>query len=185
MKRFTKKIMAVAISALILAVTPVFAASEEGSNGAKIKEGASTFFKGVKGSVKDAGNSVSNKAKDITASSYIGTWSFINGKYTTMIICEDDDTMSIVQTQKKGENTWAGTYTVAKKQITFYIDTVNGKKNRDTWVINFDADKKDYMILSSPDIPNDLNGYDFSRSTLFLYIEGEPVAVEESASEND
>ncbi|MBR1911923.1 MAG: hypothetical protein IJ828_06165 [Treponema sp.] len=180
MMKCTKKMVAVAFSALALAVVPVFAASEEGSNGSKIKEGASTFFKGVKGSVKDAGTSVSNKAKDITASAYIGTWSFINGKYTTMIVCENDNTMIIVQTQKKGENTWAGTYTVAKKQMTFNIESMNGKKLHDTWVINFDADKKDYMILSSADIPDDLNGYDFSRSTLFLYIEGEPSAVEES-----
>ncbi|MCR5761912.1 MAG: hypothetical protein K6G00_00845 [Treponema sp.] len=181
MNKFTKKIMAVAFSALLVAVAPAFAASDdEESNSSKIKEGASSFFQGLKGSVKDAGNSVSNKAKDITASAYIGTWSFINGKYTTMIVCDDDNTMSIVQTQKRSENNWTGTYTVSKKQMTFYIEKMNGKKSRDTWVINFDADKKDYMILSSADIPNDLNGYDFSRSTLFLYIEGEPSSVEES-----
>lgn len=183
MKKFTKTIMTAAFAVLMLACVPVFAASEEGSNGSKMKEGASTFFKGVKGSVKDAGTSVSNKAKDITASAYIGTWSFINGKYTTMIICDDDNTMSIIQTQKKGENTWSGTYTVSKKQITFNVETMNGKKNRDTWVINFDADKKDYMILSSRDIPNDLNGYDFARSTLFLYIEQEPAVIEETDAE--
>lgn len=178
MKKFTKKIISLAVLALFMAAVPVFSQDEGKSNGSKMKEGASTFFKGVKGTVKDAGETVSNKAKSVTAAAYIGSWSFVNGKYTTMIVCEDDNTMNIVQTQKKGENTWAGTYTVSKKQMTFNITKLNGKAYNETWIINFDADKKDYMILSSNNIPDDLNGYDFSRSTLFLYI------GEESSSEN-
>lgn len=171
MKGITKKIISAAVCAFLMSAIPVFSQDEETSNGSKIKEGASTFFKGIKGSVKDAGDSVSNKAKDITAPAYVGTWSFINGMYTTMIVCDKDNTMSIVQTQQRGENAWAGTYTVSKKQITFNVETLNGKRMSDRWIINFDADKKDYMILSSKDIPNDLNGYDFSRLTLFLYID--------------
>lgn len=179
MKKFTKKIISLAVLALFMAAVPVFSQDEGKSNGSKMKEGASTFFKGVKGTVKDAGETVSNKAKSVTAAAYIGSWSFVNGKYTTMIVCEDDDTMSIVQTQKKGENTWSGNYTVSKKkQITFYVTKFNGKNCNETWIIDFDADKKDYMILSSNNIPDDLNGYDFSRSTLFLYI------GEESSSDN-
>ena len=144
------------------------------TNGSKMKQGAKDFFKGLKGSVQEAGATVSNKAKDVTAKAYIGEWYFANGKYSTMIDIADDSAFTITQTKKGGENKWEGIYTIPEKgQFVFHVSKVNGKVVSEDWVVNYEADKKDYIIISSDSIPNDPNGYDFSRRTLFSYVDND------------
>ncbi len=144
---------------------------EEESNGSKMKKGAKDFFNGLKGSVKDAGSTVSTKAKSVTQAAYIGEWYFENGKYATMVDFEDDGTAKITQTKKVGENVWIGSYTVPSKgELVFHIQKENGKSVDKDWVFTYEADKKDYLILSCGSIPKDPNGYNFARLTLFTYV---------------
>ncbi len=156
----------------IIEETAVEEVEEKQTNGSKMKKGASEFFQGLKGSVQDGADTAKAKVHSATASAYIGEWYFANGKYATMIILEEDGTAKITQTKSTlGENEWTGTYTVPeKKQILFHAQKKNGRSADKEFVLNFEAEKKDYLIISSDSLPDDPNGYDFSNRTLFNYV---------------
>ena len=174
-------VFAFALAALSVSL-PLFAEDEqivetavedsEKSNGSKIKEGAKGIFDGVKGAVKDGTRSAKEKAKEITQEAYVGEWYFANGRYATMITLESDWDFKITQTRKTGENVWTGTYDEGpeKKQLVLHLITANGKTSYKDWTINYIAEKKDYIIVSSSDLSDDPNGYDFSNRTLFTYV---------------
>ncbi len=182
MKR-NRVVYAVAIALAALSVSlPLFAAEEqieetavensEKSNGSKIKEGAKGIFDGVKGAVKDGTRTAKQKAKEITQEAYVGEWYFANGRYATMITFENDWDFKITQTKKNGENVWTGTYDEGpeKKQLVLHLISANGKTSYKDWTISYIAEKKDYIIVSCPDLSNDPNGYNFSNRTLFTYV---------------
>ena len=175
-----KRIATVCLAALFLAFPLCAGSSSEeadsSSNKSKMKEGASQFFNGLKGSAQDASDSAKKKVSSMTIPAYVGDWTFENGKYTTVFHITDEGVMTVEQDKLVGTNKWAGTYDVAKKVISFEILRENGKQVKKNWKINFDAKKGEYIIFWSDDIPDDSHGYDFSRKTLLLY--SEPKAAE-------
>lgn len=146
-------------------------AVEEETNSSKIKKGAKEFFQGLKGTVTDGANTAKDKVNAATKPKYVGQWYFVNGKYATMIILSEDGTGKITQSKLIGENEWTGSYSRPEKdQILFHIEKHNGKKADMDWVIDYNVDKNDYIIIQTDDIPDDPNGFDFSNLTLFTYV---------------
>ncbi len=177
MKRFAFVYALVFSLAAASAVLPVYAvgsaaAEEEVSNGTKIKEGAKGIFNGVKGAVKDGTRTAKDKARTLTQEAYVGEWYFANGSYSTVIKFENDWDFTITQTKKGGENIWTGSYEEGseKKQLILHIVSANGKTSYKDWKLSYIAEKKDYLIVSCPDLSKDPNGFDFSRRTLFEYV---------------
>lgn len=176
-------VYALAFAVAVMSVgLPIFAAgksneetveeTEASSNGSKMKKGAKDFFEGLKGTVKDGANTAKEKAKALTQESYVGEWYFCNGKYSTLIELESDWDFKITQTKKIGENEWSGTYEEGdgKGQLVLHLVTANGNATRKDWKIKYNAEKKDYIIISSDDLNDDPNGYDFTNRTLFNYV---------------
>ncbi len=182
MKVRIKRIAMTCLAALFLALP--LCAGDDGeaesttSNKGKMKEGASQFFNGLKGSAHDAGDSAKKKMNAMKTPAYVGEWTFENGKYRTVFILDDDGTMTVEQDKPLGSSKWAGTYDVEKKVISFEILRENGKRVKKSWQLSFDAKKGEYIIIWSDDIPDDSYGYDFSRKTLFLYSETEAEEAE-------
>lgn len=186
MKRLVGKFLVLAAAAALFAVMPAVAkanaaeaAEETPSNGQKMKEGSKEFFSGLGGTFKEAGHTIKDKAKEVTAAAYVGEWQFVNGKSTTYLDLTDDGDMSITQLHGSSSKVWTGTYTVSKKQIVFHVEDYNGKEMDEDWVIAFKASKDKEMKISCRKIPDDANGYSFKNTTLFT-----PVEIEdESAAE--
>ncbi len=169
--------------AAMTAVLPAFASDSgsgesvaneaaEESNGQKIKQGAKGIFNGIKGAVKDGTHTAKEKARTLTQEAYVGEWYFANGNYSTMIKFENDWDFTITQTKKGGENVWKGSYEEGdeKRQLVLHIVSANGKTSYKDWKLSYIAEKKDYIIVSCPDMGKDPNGFDFSRRALFEFV---------------
>lgn len=121
--------------------------------------------------IEDASGAVISVTSKIT----VGTWKFTNGKHSTTLTCEKDGTMTIAQSTFSGNVTYSGTYTASTNKITFTVTKKQTKilfvttqdNMNEIWTISYSIPISKEMKVKSDQIPDDANGYDFSKSTIF------------------
>ena len=129
----------------------------------------------VSGALNAAGDVIGKTARSLTAKACVGSWRFVNGKCTTTLICREDNTAELQQVRGKNVTAWRGTYSSTANAITFRVIEKATKgtffSSRDpldeTWHITYRAASGE-LRLTSDDIPDDANGYDFSNPTLLV-----------------
>ena len=144
-----------------------------------LKEGGTRLILDMQSALQKAGETVDQKMRSVTSRACIGTWQFVNGKYSTTIKCLEDGGMEITQTGPVGCTTvWRGSYSSTLSQIDFTVNTkitstMFTKKNEklsELWIIKYSIPVENTIKLSSTFIPVDANGYDFSNQTLFKQV---------------
>ncbi len=123
-----------------------------------------------------AGDVLSKKTKSLSSKACVGTWKFTNAKSVTAFSCTDSGVFEL--TQEKGGTTryWRGSYSSTSTSIDAHIITKGSKslffKSSEevdlNWKISYKANNDADLRLSSDDLPDDQNGYDFSNLTLFV-----------------
>ena len=167
-----------------LFICPVFAEDEnqespavvDDETAAQIKQTGKQVLNDMKDAFGKASEAVNKQIKSITSNACVGAWIFTNGKCETEVQCSDDGSMTVTQSYGKTTNTWSGQFNSTSSTIVFHIYTYETKtlftKKSDavslTWNISYKVSGDKEMKLSSDDIPNDNNGYDFSNATLFV-----------------
>lgn len=142
----------------------------------QIKETGKQALKDMKDAFGKASDALNKQIKSITSSACFGSWVFTNGNCKTTIQCVEDGSMSVMQQYGRTTNEWSGQFNSTSSSIVFHIYTYETKtlftKKSDavnlTWNISYKVSGDKEMKLSSDDIPNDNNGYDFSNATLFV-----------------
>ncbi len=143
--------------------------------GTAIGEKATEIGSAIGDKVHAIGESISDAVTSTTSKRCVGTWLFSNGKYSTQIVCEENGNMTITQDNFSGNNVYSGTYTATTNKITFNVTkkssrvlfVTTSKNMEETWSINYALTSTPELKVSSDDIPNDANGYDFSTTTIF------------------
>lgn len=132
---------------------------------------------GVLGDAFDkAGDALGKTAKSLSPKACIGSWVFKNGKLVTTLSCTEDGAFSVKQTNGGDYVQWSGTYHSSASVINAHIVQKEKKglffKSKDVldedWTIDYKVSQDKEMRLSSDELPNDSNGYDFSNRTLFI-----------------
>ena len=176
-----KKTIALLV-AMILATSALTAETEttttttttEESSGQKLKDAFSDFVTDIS---TTATSTVKKKQITSKLKNYVGTWTFANGKDSTVIVINSDITMTVTQSDGKTKTIWSGsctaatssefTFTAAKKETIADSDS-KAEKVTAAWALKYKKVETDELKIVSDDLPNDTNGYDFSNATLFL-----------------
>lgn len=144
-----------------------------------LKEQASGVWKEVKGAVKGAGESIDGAIKNVTSRLYTGKWEFVNGECSTVLECFEDGKMTVTQSDGLGDTVWSGTYTADTSTLNFKVSEKTSKvlliTKKDSldeeWTFSVSlCEWGNELKITSESLPDDENGYDFSRSTLFTLI---------------
>jgi hypothetical protein len=93
-----------------------------------------------------------------------GTWIFKNGKAETVLVCSEGGSMRLTQKSGMRSRSWKGTYEAVAGRMTFKL--AEGKHSE--WKMSFSIKKNSRMQITSDDIPDDYNGFDFSNTAVFI-----------------
>ena len=146
----------------------------------KLKADGTQLLFDMKDALDKAGEALTEHIRPLTSRACIGTWEFKNGSCVTTIECLENGTMSLSQQNGRTASYWRGTYTSSASEIMFFVSSweetrrfsrKSAAKN-ETWTLSYrvPAGGPVEMRVSSPDIPPDGNGYDFSTATLFTAV---------------
>ena len=170
-----KKTFAVFAAMMLAAFAPAeeteaTAVATEESSGTKLKNAISEFVTDVGTSTTSTvkKKQIASKLKNIT-----GTWTFANGDDSTALVINSDGTMAVTQGDGTASATWRGSCTAAtSNQLTFTVtrkETAESAEDAsEAWLLKYDKLEENELKITSDDLPDDTNGYDFSNATLFL-----------------
>lgn len=105
----------------------------------------------------------------------IGEWHYNDNNCSTSIQCFENGSMTITYQNLSVTITWKGNFTSTNNQIVFtpvFKETVkpfNKKEERTSgkWILRFKLNGNG-IIITSDDLPDALNGHDFSDATQFF-----------------
>ncbi len=104
-----------------------------------------------------------------------GKWIFENGECVTTLLCNSDGSMYFRIDKGNDIKLWKGSYKATKKDFQFhsmlYKERINGKDSsssvEETWFVEFKNDDGRELRINSATMPQDMNGYNFSNTTIF------------------
>lgn len=144
-----------------------------------IWEGTKSAAKSVGGFFKKNAQKLDKKIQSNKKTACEGKWIFTNGEAETTILCNSDGTMNIRMDRGEDIRLWKGSFESTKNEISFHItafnERINGKEkfdslHSDDWKINYKVEDTVKMTLTSESMSEDLNGYRFVNSTVFLRV---------------
>ena len=169
---------------LLSCVCPLFSAeeklgtaSEELSElGEDLKTAGKAAAKGLSAALNSAGEAINKKAKSMSQKACIGSWQFKNAKAVTTLTFSEDGTFELQQKSGSQNMYWRGSYSATASSASCHLllkgsgglFSKTSDEIDETWTISFKVSDDSEMRLSSPDMPTDANGYDFSNLTLFV-----------------
>lgn len=149
--------------------------AEIGEQGVKALKEAGKFFKDAG---TEIGNTLKDSLKDVVEVHCYGTWVYKNKRCTTIITCNENGTMEIVQKEGIDSKYWKGTFSATGRFISFFVEEKGERgmftKNKNVqqisekWFLTYKVEKQNSSLkFTSNNIPSDSAGTDFSQGLIF------------------